>query len=89
MEGSLPVLRSYIAVADNEVASFIDVGEVKCLREVTDKPTSGWVFGILVELHHGYVIKMEDGTYGRLFIDSWKKSGSQVTEVNITRQYAF
>ncbi len=84
-----PVLQSVIVVKGNAVAYIFDVGEVECLSKVTIKPSSGWVYVTTAKLHHGYVIKMEDGTYGRLYIDSWEISGSLVSEVNIKRQYAY
>ncbi len=89
LEFSPPELRSVSVITNNEIATIYDAGEVPCLSAVTAKPASGFVFATEAKLHHGYVIKMQDGTYGRLFIDSWKKSGNLVTEVNITRQYAF
>lgn len=84
-----PVLQSVIVVNGNAVASIFDAGEVECLSKVTVKPSSGWVYATTAELHHGYIIRMEDGTYGRLYIDSWKLSGGLVSEVNIKRQYAY
>lgn len=89
LEFSPPELRSVSVITNNAIATLYDAGEVPCLSAVTIKPLSGWVYATEAKLHHGYVIRMEDGTYGRLFIDSWKKSGNLVTEVNITRQYAF
>ena len=84
-----PEIRSVLVVTGNEVASIYDAGEVSCLSNVNVKPTTGFLFATVAKLHHGYVIRMEDGSYARLFIDSWKMSGNQVTEVNITRQYEF
>ena len=89
LEFSPPELRSVSVSPEKAVAVIFDVGEVECLSQVTAKPTSGWVYSTEAKLHHGYVIRMNDGTYGRLFIDSWKTSGSFVTEVNIIRQYTF
>lgn len=83
------VIRS-VYVTGHTFASIIDVGEVECLGEVTTKPTTGWVYVVVPQLHHGYVVKMADGTIGRFFIDSWEiGSNGLKTKVNITRQYSF
>ncbi len=73
----------------SEAPLIFDTGEVSCLSEVTQRPESGWTYVAPAASKHGYVFKMKDGSLGRLFIDSWKTSGSQVTEVNITRQYPY
>jgi hypothetical protein len=73
-----------------ELAMIQDMGQVKCLSEVNTKPASGYVYTVNALLNHGYSIKLPDGTYGRLFIDSWTKSASGVVlEINITRQYSY
>ena len=89
LEFTPPEIRSVLVITGNEVASIYDAGEATCLSSVKVKPTQGFLFATEAKLHHGYVIKMEDGSYARIFIDSWKMSGNKVTEVNITRQYAF
>jgi predicted homoserine dehydrogenase-like protein len=72
------------------IAMIIDVGAVSCLGDVTGKPTSGFVASAEALEKHGYVVKLPDNTYGRLFVDSWTKSSSGVvSEINITWQYAF
>ena len=83
-----PVLQS-VYVTGHSIAMIIDVGEFTCLGEVTQKPTTGFVFAVEAKVNHGYVVRMEDGTYGRMFIDSLVKSGNQIIEVNVKRQYAF
>lgn len=73
-----------------ELAVIQDIGQVKCLSQVKEKPTSGYVYTVNALLNHGYSIKLPDGTYGRFFIDSWMKSTTgTVLEINITRQYSY
>jgi len=88
LDVSPPVLQS-VYVEGHSIAMIIDVGAVECLGEVTQKPTTGFVFATEAIIGHGYVVRMEDGTYGRLFIDSWIVSGGQIVEVNLKRQYAY
>ncbi|HNP96217.1 MAG TPA: hypothetical protein PKJ63_11330 [Cyclobacteriaceae bacterium] len=83
-----PTLQS-VYVEGHSIAKIKDIGEVKCLGDITEKPTDGWVYVVNAQLGHGYVVLMEDGTMGRLFIDSWARSGNQIVEVYVTRQYAF
>lgn len=83
-----PILQS-VYVEGHSIAMVLDIGEVACLSEVTEKPSSGFVFVTPAKLNHGYVVKMADGTLGRMYIDSWKKQGDLVTEVNIIRQYPY
>ena len=72
------------------IGMIVDLGAVNCLGEVTSKPTSGFSFGVNAIEKHGYVVKLPDDTYGRLFVDSWTKSSTgAVSEINITWQYAF
>jgi len=66
-----------------------DMGLVSCLGEVDHKPTSGFGYSVNPVLHHGYVVHFQDSTYGRFFIDSWVKESSEVTAMNIVRQYPF
>lgn len=87
---SNPALMRSVYVTGHTYASIIDIGEVICLGDITQKPTSGWVYVVVPQLHHGYVVKMADGTLGRFFIDSWETgSGGVKTKINITRQYSF
>jgi hypothetical protein len=66
-----------------------DVGLITCLGEVVHKPASGYAYAVNPLLHHGYVVHFPDSTYGRFFIDSWVKESSEVTVMNIVRQYPF
>ncbi len=51
-------------------AMIATVGAVNGLGNITTKPTSGWVGSgqMLPEKGYGYVIKLADGTYCRLFV---------------------
>jgi surface antigen len=66
-----------------------DVGIVNCLGQVTDKPSSGFVYSVTPKVLHGYVVAFPDNTYGRFFIDSWDYQSGQVVSMNIVRQYPF
>lgn len=66
-----------------------DMGLVTCLGEVDHKSISGYSYAINPALHHGYVVYFQDNTYGRFYIDSWVKESSEVTVMNIVRQYPF
>lgn len=67
----------------------IDLGPVDCLGAVDHKPISGYLYAVSPALHHGYVVHFPDSTYGRFFIDSWTKESTEVTTMNIVRQYPF
>lgn len=72
------------------IAMIVDAGQVTCLGQVTTKPSTGYVYKVAAKLKHGYVIKLPDNTYGRLFVDSWTvNSSGVVTELKITFQYSF
>jgi hypothetical protein len=66
-----------------------DLGQVDCLGEIDQKPTSGYSYAVKPALHHGYVVHFPDSSYGRFFIDSWVKESTEVTVMNIVRQYPF
>ena len=69
--------------------TIIDFGQVDCLGAVDHKPTSGYSYAVKPALHHGYVVHFPDSSYGRFFIDSWIKESTEVTVMNIVRQYPF
>jgi hypothetical protein len=72
------------------IGMIADMGFVSCLGDVSTKPTTGIFYGFTLQLNHGYVIKLPDDTYGRLFVDSWVKSSADlITEVHVTWQYSF
>lgn len=93
LDGSSAYIQSiYVSNPDpdpTEAPLIVDVGEVSCLGEVTQRPEDGWVYVITASERHGYVFKMKDGSLGRLFIDSWETSGGEVTKINITLQYPY
>lgn len=89
LQGDMPVIRSLYKSTPADAPYLSDAGEVTCLSEVKKDPAASWSYALYAKLHHGYVIKLSDGTYGRVYIDSWLKNGSKVSQVNITRQYAF
>lgn len=91
LDGDKVYIQSvYITDTDPEEAPLIfDAGPKECLRDVIERPTADWSYALYVEVGHGYVLKMKEQTLGRLFIDSWLKSGNTVTAVNITRQYTY
>lgn len=79
----LSVYQWYPACATGQIA---DVGEVKCLGQIK-KTTSGFTTTVPVTLHHGYLIRFPDSTYGRFFIDSWAQHSGYIDSMYIARQY--
>ena len=73
-----------VAISGGEQATILDAGSLNCLGEVTTKPLTGFTPAVDIELHHGYVVKLPDNTYGRFYIDSSESNG-----INITWQYSF
>ncbi|HWA35178.1 MAG TPA: hypothetical protein VG737_13655 [Cyclobacteriaceae bacterium] len=72
------------------IGMMTDGGSVRCLGDVDTKPTSQYYLGYYIELNRGYVVKLPDDTYGRIYIDSWiKNSAGRVTEVHVTWQYSY
>ena len=72
------------------VGMITDIGAVSCLGAVFSKPTNGFLSEVSAVENHGYVVKLPDNTYGRLFIHSWTKASSgAVSEIHITWQYAY
>jgi len=73
------------------IGMIADAGPVDCLGDVTTKPpASSFFYGVNAVVHHGYVVKLPDNTYGRIFVDSWVKPASgAVSEIHLTWQYAF
>jgi hypothetical protein len=76
-------IRSVIIDGGGE-ASIIDTGVVSCLGEVTSKPAEGFASVVDLLPGHGYVVRLHDNSYGRLYVESF--TGSLV---NMTWQYAF
>jgi hypothetical protein len=88
LTNGVPLIQSLYSVTPADAPLFKDMGESSCLSQVKEKPSSGWSYVVEIKLHHGYSMKLADGTYGRLFIHSWEK-GATVTKVNLTRQYSY
>jgi len=63
-----------------------DVGVVKCIGEIK-KTSSGFTNAVFPTLHHGYLIRFPDSTYGRFFIDSWIQRSGHIDSMYIARQY--
>lgn len=88
---SLYIQSVYVPYPDpdpSEAPSIVDTGAVTCLSEVVQRPQAGWQYAVTAAAKHGYVFKMKDGSLGRLFIDSWERSGD-TTKVSFTRQYPY
>lgn len=91
-ESSLYIQSIYVPYPDpdpTEAPLMIDVGQVTCLSEVTQRPQGGWQYTAIIKEKHGYVFKMKDGSLGRLFIESLETSGTEATKVSFTRQYPY
>lgn len=72
------------------IGKIVDAGQFRCLGDVNVKPTAGYIYQVEARLHHGYVVQIPDGTYGRIFVDSWVlDSSGRVTKINLTWQYSF
>jgi hypothetical protein len=84
-----PLIQSLYSVTPSDAPLFKDLGEFECLKNVKEKPLTGFSYVVEVKLHHGYTIKLSDGSFGRFFIDSWETGSGGVTRVNITRQYSY
>jgi hypothetical protein len=88
-KNGIPLFQSVKYGSSSGAPLFKDMGELQCLKQVTEKPQTGLVAVTEIKLHHGYAIKLSDGTYGRFFVDSWETGSNGVTIVNITRQYSY
>lgn len=67
-----------------------DVGQVSCLGEVATIPSSGFVVSLATTLGHGYVLRLTDGTFARIYCEKWVTSTSGgVTGIIIKWQYPF
>ncbi|MBI1767487.1 MAG: hypothetical protein HY015_00445 [Bacteroidetes bacterium] len=81
-------IRAYKYFSPCTLGEIADVGVVKCLSEVA-KPISGFTNTVVPALHHGYVIRFPDSTYGRFFIDSWYQHSGYIDSMYVTRHYPF
>jgi hypothetical protein len=82
---------SAISILESQEGIIIDTGMFNCLGNVTDKPVNGYASSVPLILDHGYVVWLEDGTFGRFYTDSFTQAtnGTAVDEVNIIWQYSF
>ena len=79
----------YLSRQSCSIGTVMDVGQVNCLSEVKDKPTSGYASSAIPILHHGYVIRFPDNTYDRFFIQSTYPASGSIDTLYIVRQYPF
>lgn len=85
---STPTIRS-VTIGDGTAASIVDVGARSCIQDV-EFVSAGFSSQVQAVAGHGYVIKIEDGTYAKIFIDSEEKfSSGKVDKLNIVRLYPF
>jgi len=89
LTSNVPYFQSLYSATPADAPLIKSLGEFSCLGQVIEKPTSGWSYLVEIKLHYGYSIKLADGTYGRLFVDSWEKGSGGVTKVNLRRQYSY
>jgi hypothetical protein len=80
-----------ISILNSKAGVIIDVGIFNCLGDVNFKPVEGYTSSVPLILNHGYVVKLEDNTYGRFYFDSFGQTlyNSALNEVNIIWQYSF
>ena len=72
------------------IGMIADVGAVRCLGDIKLQPAATFFYGVNAVEKHGYLVKLPDNTYGRIFVDSWvKPSSGAVSEIHITWQYSF
>jgi len=67
------------------------VGTVNGLGNITTKPNSGWVTSTAPEVGYGYVIKLADGTFCRLYVmeEIPFASGYGIYAIRVKYQYPF
>ncbi len=84
-----PAFQAIYFDPDAVTGAMVDLGEMDCLKRVDKKPATGYLYRVKINLHHGYVVKFSDGTFGRFFVDSLEGSATNITKVNLTWQYSF
>lgn len=89
--GSLSFIPLNFTMDNNSNADgVVDVGAVSCLGEVTTQPVSGYTHGVAATPGHGYVLKMKNGSFTRMYADSWVEcTGGTICGVLISWQYPF
>lgn len=80
-----------ISLLNSQEGVIIDVGLFNCLGNIITKPANGYSSKVPLILNHGYVVKLEDGTFGRFYTDSFTELTDSLidNEVNIIWQYSF
>jgi hypothetical protein len=68
----------------------IDIGEVKCLGEISTPPSGGYLNTAGAIVDHGYVMKLDDGSFVRFVCAGWQTNTSGgVTGAKIQWQHGF
>lgn len=81
---------NFAICGNNSVDGIIGVGQVSCLGDVTTKPATGYTSQVAVELGFGYVVKLKNGNYARVYAEDWKTTTSGgVSGVKVKWQYIF
>ena len=72
-----------------QFCSIASVGKVAGLGNITKIPTNGFVGSTSVAIGYGYVIKLDDGTYARLYVIDWTISSTTdgITGAKVKYQY--
>jgi hypothetical protein len=86
-----PVIIQSVYFAEGKAIGMIaNYGEVPCISSMKRGKPLDFVYAVAGELHHGYVVRFPDETFGRLIVESIDQNiNGQVTQVNITLHYAY
>jgi hypothetical protein len=87
LENSTAIIRS-VYLEGHVIGMIADYGEVPCLSLVRPGKTLDFKYALEAQLHHGYVVKFSDDTFGRFFIESYENNGGEI-QINIIRHYTF
>lgn len=74
--GIIPGISRTVSTKDcpttGPCVTIADVGKVDCMASFVDKdpPASGYSNSVPLVVGHGYVIKLDDGTYGNIYLDN-------------------
>lgn len=92
---------SYVQISPFMGGEMVDIGSVKGLAEVEEKPSSGWVCTAAVQVGHGYVLRYKHAYdygaaselpyfYARAYVDSWvKNTQNEIIGAKIKYQQPF
>lgn len=82
-----PVIRA-IVIPGRINGTVADAGSFACLRDMPVSVSAEFNLSVVAEEKHGYIVMFPDSTYGRFYIESWRKSSNgKVIQLNIVRQY--